>query len=91
VTLGAVNFPEVNLRSLTLDESNHARVSYVKAGERFILTCIGHLHPPKCARCFKKRCVSFQKARVLLLIFAQSMRFLVTTMLINRLLITKEM
>ena len=27
VTLGAVNFPEVNLRSLTLDERNHARVS----------------------------------------------------------------
>jgi D-3-phosphoglycerate dehydrogenase len=27
-TLGAVNLPEVNLRSLTLDESNHARVSY---------------------------------------------------------------
>ncbi|TGO37322.1 hypothetical protein BHYA_0100g00220 [Botrytis hyacinthi] len=25
VTLGAVNLPEVNLRSLTLDESNHAR------------------------------------------------------------------
>jgi hypothetical protein len=25
-TLGAVNLPEVNLRSLTLDESNHARV-----------------------------------------------------------------
>ena len=32
-TLGAVNLPEVNLRSLTLDESNHARVSYV--AERF--------------------------------------------------------
>ncbi|CAG8961839.1 hypothetical protein HYFRA_00014015 [Hymenoscyphus fraxineus] len=29
VTLGAVNFPEVNLRSLTLDESNHARVIYI--------------------------------------------------------------
>lgn len=26
-TLGSVNLPEVNLRSLTLDESNHARVS----------------------------------------------------------------
>jgi len=25
-TLGSVNLPEVNLRSLTLDESNHARV-----------------------------------------------------------------
>jgi len=29
VTLGAVNLPEVNLRSLTLDESNHARIIYI--------------------------------------------------------------
>ncbi|ELR09523.1 D-3-phosphoglycerate dehydrogenase 2 [Pseudogymnoascus destructans] len=29
VTLGAVNVPEVNLRSLTLDEPNHARVIYI--------------------------------------------------------------
>ncbi|KAJ5231976.1 hypothetical protein N7468_004932 [Penicillium chermesinum] len=28
-TLGAVNLPEVNLRSLTLDEPNHARVVYI--------------------------------------------------------------
>jgi len=28
VTLGAVNLPEVNLRSLTMDEPNHARVSH---------------------------------------------------------------
>lgn len=28
VTLGAVNLPEVNLRSLTLDERDHARVSH---------------------------------------------------------------
>jgi hypothetical protein len=27
VTLGSVNLPEVNLRSLTLDEPNQARVS----------------------------------------------------------------
>lgn len=27
VTLGSVNLPEINLRSLTLDEPNHARVS----------------------------------------------------------------
>ena len=27
VTLGAVNLPEVNLRSLTLEEPDHARVS----------------------------------------------------------------
>ncbi|RDL35107.1 putative SER33-3-phosphoglycerate dehydrogenase [Venustampulla echinocandica] len=29
VTLGAVNLPEVSLRSLTLDEPNHARVIYI--------------------------------------------------------------
>ncbi|KIM93059.1 hypothetical protein OIDMADRAFT_173594 [Oidiodendron maius Zn] len=29
VTLGAVNMPEVNLRSLTLDERDHARVIYI--------------------------------------------------------------
>ncbi|TVY25411.1 D-3-phosphoglycerate dehydrogenase [Lachnellula hyalina] len=29
VTLGAVNLPEVNLRSLTLDEPNHVRVIYI--------------------------------------------------------------
>ncbi|KAK6075914.1 d-3-phosphoglycerate dehydrogenase [Seiridium cupressi] len=29
VTLGSVNLPECNLRSLTLDEPNHARVIYV--------------------------------------------------------------
>jgi D-3-phosphoglycerate dehydrogenase len=29
VTLGAVNLPEVNLRSLTLEEPNHARVIYI--------------------------------------------------------------
>jgi D-3-phosphoglycerate dehydrogenase len=29
VTLGSVNLPEVNLRSLTMDEPNHARVIYV--------------------------------------------------------------
>lgn len=29
ITLGSVNMPEVNLRSLTLDESNHARVIYI--------------------------------------------------------------
>jgi D-3-phosphoglycerate dehydrogenase len=29
VTLGSVNLPEVNLRSLTLDEPNHARVIYI--------------------------------------------------------------
>ena len=28
-TLGAVNMPEVNLRSLTMDEPNHARVIYI--------------------------------------------------------------
>lgn len=29
VTLGSVNLPEVNLRSLTVDEPNHARVIYI--------------------------------------------------------------
>ncbi|TVY85198.1 D-3-phosphoglycerate dehydrogenase [Lachnellula suecica] len=29
VTLGAVNLPEVNLRSLTMDEPNHVRVIYI--------------------------------------------------------------
>jgi D-3-phosphoglycerate dehydrogenase len=29
VTLGAVNMPEVNLRSLTMDEPNHVRVIYI--------------------------------------------------------------
>ncbi|PBP23841.1 D-isomer specific 2-hydroxyacid dehydrogenase [Diplocarpon rosae] len=29
VTVGSVNLPEVSLRSLTLDESNHARVIYI--------------------------------------------------------------
>jgi D-3-phosphoglycerate dehydrogenase len=29
ITLGSVNLPEVNLRSLTLDEPNHARVIYI--------------------------------------------------------------
>ncbi|KAL2036970.1 hypothetical protein N7G274_010255 [Stereocaulon virgatum] len=29
ITLGAVNMPEVNLRSLTMDEPNHVRVIYI--------------------------------------------------------------
>ncbi|KAI0012824.1 hypothetical protein F4779DRAFT_534690 [Xylariaceae sp. FL0662B] len=29
ITMGSVNMPEVNLRSLTLDEPNHARVIYI--------------------------------------------------------------
>jgi len=29
ITLGSVNLPEVNLRSLTMDEPNHARVIYI--------------------------------------------------------------
>ncbi|KAK4229874.1 hypothetical protein QBC38DRAFT_79701 [Podospora fimiseda] len=28
-TLGSVNLPEVNMRSITLDESNHARIIYI--------------------------------------------------------------
>jgi hypothetical protein len=55
VTLGAVNFPEVNLRSLTLDEPNHARVSSSKPWSRFMLSAIGHIYPQKCSWCFEKR------------------------------------
>ncbi|KAM7201517.1 D-3-phosphoglycerate dehydrogenase [Rhypophila sp. PSN 637] len=29
ITLGSVNLPEVNMRSLTLDEPNHARIIYI--------------------------------------------------------------
>ena len=29
ITLGSVNLPEISMRSLTLDESNHARVIYI--------------------------------------------------------------
>ncbi len=29
ITLGSVNLPEVTMRSLTLDEPNHARVIYI--------------------------------------------------------------
>lgn len=32
VTLGSVNMPEVNMRSLTLDESNAARVCFPPLG-----------------------------------------------------------
>jgi len=37
VTLGAVNLPEVNLRSFTLDEQNHARVIYIHRNEPGVL------------------------------------------------------
>jgi D-3-phosphoglycerate dehydrogenase len=44
-TLGAVNLPEVTLRSLTMDEPNHARVSGALPEFRmlFILTCYSRL------------------------------------------------
>ena len=50
-TLGAVNLPEVNLRSLTMDEPNHVRVVYIhhnipgvlRKGKR--LNCYGYIHP----------------------------------------------
>jgi hypothetical protein len=29
ITLGSVNLPEINIRSLTLEEPNHARVAYI--------------------------------------------------------------
>ena len=54
VTFGTVNFPEVNLRSLTLDEPNHVRVGsnglqlarksnadWVLRLSIFIATCLG--------------------------------------------------
>lgn len=53
-TLGAVNLPEVALRSLTMDEPNTARVSILlRPGA--LLTLPGHLHSPKYSWCFAKR------------------------------------
>lgn len=55
VTLGAVNLPEVNLRSLTLDESNHARVGFIVPNSTItLLIDLGDLHPSQHSRCFEK-------------------------------------
>lgn len=61
-TLGAVNLPEVALRSLTMDESNHARVRHFVTYE-FIPTIkymsnvwhTGHFHSPECSWCAAER------------------------------------
>jgi D-3-phosphoglycerate dehydrogenase len=42
ITLGAVNLPEVNLRSLTMEQPNHARVSVLKYGFLKFLGLISH-------------------------------------------------
>lgn len=57
VTLGAVNLPEVNLRSLTLDEPNHARVSCkpCTSSVSMVLTVLGDLHTSQCSRCAQER------------------------------------
>lgn len=60
-TLGAVNLPEVTLRSLTMDEPNHARVSITNTDEevwRLKLTSLsplGHLYPQEHSWCAAKR------------------------------------
>lgn len=54
-TQGAVNLPEVALRSLTQDEPNHVRVGYkdhccfIRA--RRLTICVGHLHPSQYSWC----------------------------------------
>lgn len=57
-TLGAVNMPEVVLRSLTMDEPNHARVCFPvvqSSSPTLILIYLGHLHPQEHPRCVEKR------------------------------------
>lgn len=57
-TLGAVNMPEVNLRSLTMDEPNHVRVVYIHHNVPGVLRkgkymCI--LYLPDCAKLLSER------------------------------------
>lgn len=68
ITLGSVNLPEAQLRSLTLDEPNHARVSKLIAMSGQLIISIafedgpinntryltGHLHSPQCSWCSSK-------------------------------------
>lgn len=54
-TLGAVNLPEVALRSLTMDQPNYARVSNIDSSQLNILNLAGHLYPSKYSRCLAKR------------------------------------
>ena len=63
-TLGAVNLPEVALRSLTMDEPEHARVRqlslYTKAYAVEVIVnslTTGDLHPSKYSWRLKERCV----------------------------------
>jgi D-3-phosphoglycerate dehydrogenase len=63
-TLGAVNLPEVALRSLTMDEPDHARVSQVPSDDRFpyFISCrlhldAGNLHSSKRPWCLTERLV----------------------------------
>lgn len=56
VTLGSVNLPEVNLRSLMSDEQNHARVRRLSSlAPVRRLTAIGYIHPSQRPGCFEKR------------------------------------
>ena len=43
-TVGAVNMPEVNLRSLTMDEPNHVRVIYIHRNIPGVLRGGEHTH-----------------------------------------------
>jgi D-3-phosphoglycerate dehydrogenase len=59
-TLGSVNMPEVQLRSLTLDEPNVARVRqpliYLYLS-KYLTSSIGHLYPPERSWCIEERSV----------------------------------
>lgn len=65
-TLGAVNLPEVALRSLTIDEPNHARVSSISYNRAALLrcapTCTGRMILTRCTGCLHSqehsRCVA---------------------------------
>lgn len=56
ITLGSVNMPEAQLRSLTLEEPNHARVSFSGSSPRntFTDTFLGHLYSSQCTWCIEK-------------------------------------
>jgi len=60
-TLGAVNMPEVNLRSLTMDEPNHVRVILscptIRNWEK-LTAGVGHLYSPQCPWCLAERCLA---------------------------------
>lgn len=99
-TLGAVNLPEVNLRSLTIDEPDHARVSrpfYIPIFPSYQLkqeltSQTGYLYSPKYSRRIAKRFVfdchfsieSRRATSVLTCCPIQSTRSLVTITSISR-------